>query len=82
MFKKILSVFLILVSILSFCAFDISNSTSANAEEVIVNFKRHIYHTLSCKKAKKCKKSCIKAEKATAISKYKARPCKICHKKK
>jgi len=54
---------------------------SAEPQMVIVNLKRHIYHTIDCNIAKKCKKDCLATTQERAVQVYRARPCKICHRK-
>lgn len=53
----------------------------AYAENVKVNTKSHIYHTLVSNHARKCKKSCKLVSRNTAITIFHARPCKVCYKK-
>lgn len=44
---------------------------------VVMNTKTYIYHSPSCKWAKRCTKNCIYTTKTEAIS-HGARPCKVC----
>lgn len=55
--------------------------SSAEAQTVIVNLQSHKYHTPDCNIAKKCKKVCLATIQERAVQVYRARPCKICHRK-
>lgn len=44
---------------------------------VVMNTKTYIYHSPTCKWAKRCTKNCIKTTKDKAKSQG-ARPCKVC----
>ena len=50
---------------------------ASDSSPVIMNVKTYIYHSPTCKWAKRCTKNCIKTTKDKAKSQG-ARPCKVC----
>lgn len=50
---------------------------AADNSAVVMNTKTYIYHSSTCKWAKRCTKNCIKTTKDKAKSQG-ARPCKVC----
>lgn len=54
-----------------------SSALAANDYTVIMNTKTYIYHSPTCKWAKKCTKNCIKTTKQKAQTQG-ARTCKVC----
>ena len=54
-----------------------SHVYAADSSTVVMNTKTYIYHSPTCKWAKRCTKNCIKTTKDKAKSQG-ARPCKVC----
>lgn len=54
-----------------------SSALAANDYTVIMNTKTYIYHSPTCKWAKKCTKNCIRTTKQKAQTQG-ARACKVC----
>lgn len=54
-----------------------SSALAADDYTVIMNTKTYIYHSPTCKWAKKCTKNCIKTTKQKAQTQG-ARACKVC----
>lgn len=52
-------------------------SFAADNQPVVMNTKTYIYHSPTCKWAKKCTKNCIKTTKQKAQTQG-ARACKVC----
>lgn len=50
---------------------------ASDSSTVIMNVKTYIYHSPTCKWAKRCTKNCIKTTKNKAKSQG-ARPCEVC----
>ena len=50
---------------------------AADNSTVVMNTKTYIYHSSTCKWAKRCTQNCIKTSKDNAKSQG-ARPCKVC----
>lgn len=67
--KKVLCLLLVLCFALPVYAVD--------STPVIMNVKTYIYHSPSCKWAKRCTKNCVKTTKQKAQARG-ARACKVC----
>ena len=50
---------------------------AAVAHSVAYNTNSHIYHSHSCKWARKCTKNCINIDSSEAVQRG-GRPCKVC----